>query len=146
VSISLSAESEIDFTKLNVVVYIYGNTTQTINITPTSEGECSFKVEHGLRYSVVLPAISTDGYNELVSKFNYTSSLTSRSINRFYVKDKVYETLVVTIQSVGSDGAVYGIADGKNVEITYSDGTSSSLVIANDVATAQIPIGTIYSV
>ena len=146
VSISLSSETDLDFTKFKVVVYIYGESTQTMDLVPSSQGECSFSVEHGLKYSVVLPAITTDGYNEMASKFNYTSSLASRTINRFYEKDKAYESLVVTIQALGEHGGVYGAIDGQTLEVVHSDGTVQSAVISNDTATVQIPVGISYTI
>lgn len=144
--VQLEAETTVDFTQLKVIVTTYGDTTQTFELIPDANGLCTMSIEFGTKYSVQLPALTTDGYNIVATRQTYIAALANREINYFYSKDIQYENVVITCSFWNSEGGVLGAGDGEQITLNCTDGTVYNSTISNDVATFNIPYGKSYTV
>lgn len=143
VVVKMDADSSVDWPSTTVYGYIYDTTTKTITMHPDENGQCQFEVEHGLKYAVKLPKINT--FVQGSATYNYTSSLATRMVSRYYSKSVDYETLTVTCSVISSNGQDSTLLNGKTVYANCTDGESYSAVFSGVSAQIKIPYGKTYS-
>lgn len=140
-----SNNSSFDWTTVTVYGYIYDTTTKTVTMHPDSTGQCEFEVEHGLRYAVKLPKINNFAQGE--ATYNYTSSLATRMVSRYYSSgsDINYETLTINCSVISASGQDSTLLNGKTVYANCTDDESYSAVFSGVSAQMKIPYGKTYS-
>lgn len=141
VALKLSAPNTTDWAAFKISVQDLSSlTSQYLDID--ENGECTFEIPIGNRYSITLPYIA--GYDQ-PSAITYTATLASRGID--YTYGSKMENLVIRIvvrsELDGNDASMF---NGLEVSAVTATNASYKGTIENAQVTIAIPYGTVYTI
>lgn len=141
VALKLAAPATVDWQSLKVTIQdLSAVTSQYIDLS--ADGECSFAIPLGHRYSITLPYIN--GYDQPAA-LTYTATINSRNIDYTYGSQQENLVIRIAVRSKldGSDASMF---NGLEVSAITATNVKYTGLIENAQVTIAIPYGVVYTI